>query len=144
MSAKRGGGSLDLALARAFIASIPTGRWAAYGDVAAAAGAPKGAQALGRWLATNETDVPPLLYRVIRSNGQVSPGYVSVAWPGLPDGPAGVEEKLRSEGVRFDARGRADQAQRWRHAHSRTRRGGHSRGRHAAKIDRMTAAALRD
>src|SRR4051812_10560988 len=113
MAAAAQGDSLDFDVARAFIASIPTGRWAAYGDVAAAAGAPSGAQALGRWLATNETDVPPLLYRVIRSDGRVSPGYVSVGWPGLPDGPPGVEWKLRNEGVRFDGRGRADQAQRW-------------------------------
>src|SRR4051812_2577195 len=98
MSAARRGDSLDFDTARAFIPAIPRGSWAAYGDVAAAAGAPKGAQALGRWLATNEIDVPPLLYRVIRSDGRVSPGYVSVDWPGLPDDPAGVENKPRSEG----------------------------------------------
>jgi len=108
--------------AREFIASIPRGRWAAYGDVAAAAGAPKGAQALGRWLATNEIDVPPLLYRVIRSDGSVSPGYVSVGWPGLPEDPTSVEKKLRSEGVRFDARGRADGSQRWTPDHWRRTR----------------------
>jgi alkylated DNA nucleotide flippase Atl1 len=122
MPRKHAGDSLDLSLARAFIASIPTGRWAAYGDVAAAAGAPKGAQAMGTWLATNAVDVPPLLYRVIRADGRVSPGYVSVDWPGLPDGPAGVEEKLRSEGVRFDDRGRADQHQRWTSTDWRTTR----------------------
>jgi alkylated DNA nucleotide flippase Atl1 len=122
MSRKRTGDSLDFSLARAFIASIPTGRWAAYGDVAAAAGASKGAQAMGTWLATNEVDVPPLLYRVIRADGRVSPAYVSVDWPGLPDGPAGVEEKLRSEGVRFDDRGRADQNQRWTPTDWRTTR----------------------
>jgi hypothetical protein len=35
------GGSLDFTVAREFIASIPTGHWSAYVDVAAAAGAPK-------------------------------------------------------------------------------------------------------
>jgi alkylated DNA nucleotide flippase Atl1 len=119
---KRGRDSLDFSLARAFITSIPAGRWAAYGDVAAAAGAPNGAQAVGTWLATNEIDVPPLLYRVIRADGRVSPRYISVEWPGLPDDPAGVEEKLRNEGVRFDNRGRADQNQRWTQADWRTRR----------------------
>ncbi len=107
------GDSLDFSIAREFIASIPQGRWASYGDVAAAAGAPGGAQAMGMWLATNEIDVPPLLYRVIRANGEVSPGYVSVNWPGLPDSPEGVRRTLSSEGVRFDDRGRADQRQRW-------------------------------
>src|SRR3954452_7570512 len=92
MPATRGGDSLDWDPARAFIASIPRGGWAAYGDVAAAAGAASGAQALGRWLATNEIEVPPLLYRVIRSDGTVSPGYVSVDWPGLPDDPGSVEK----------------------------------------------------
>src|SRR3954453_20189316 len=104
MRGTRAGGSLDWDLARAFIVSIPTGRWASYGDVAAAAGAPRGAQAMGHWLATNEIEVPPLLYRVIRSDGTVSPGYVSVDWPGLPNDPGGVEKKLRDEGVRFDDR----------------------------------------
>jgi len=113
MPVRSGGDSLDFSLAREFIASIPAGRWAAYGDVAAAAGAPKGAQATGTWLATNEIDVPSLLYRVIRADGSVSPGYVSVDWPGLPNGPAAVEARLRSEGVRFDDRGRASQEQRW-------------------------------
>ena len=120
MPARRGD-SLDFSLARAFIASIPTGHWAAYGDVAAAAGAPKGAQALGSWLATNEIDVPPLLYRVILADGRVSPHYVSVGWPGLPDDPGAVEKRLRIEGVRFDDRGRADQGQRWTPARWRQR-----------------------
>src|SRR4051794_33668483 len=114
MQGTRGGGSLDWDLARAFIASIPRGRWASYGDVAAAAGAPKGAQAMGTWLAISEIDVPPLLYRVIRSDGTVSAQYASVDWPGLPDDPLAVETKLRSEGVRFDHRHRAAQSQRWR------------------------------
>src|SRR3954451_9948820 len=113
------GDSLDFNIAREFIASIPIGRWSAYVDVAGTAGAPKGAQAMGRWLATNEDDVPPLLYGVIRADGRVSPGYVSVDWPGLPDDPAGVERKLRTEGIRFDDRGRADQRQRWTRAHWR-------------------------
>lgn len=123
MPAPRGGDSLDFDIARAFIASIPRGHWAAYRDVAEAAGAPKGAQAVGRWLATNEVDVPPLLYRVIRSHGRVSAGYVSVDWPGLPGDPGGVEQVLRNEGVRFDDRGRADQLQRWTPDHWRRTRG---------------------
>src|SRR4051794_13429412 len=121
MPARRSGDSLDFDIARAFNATIPRGRWAAYGDVAAAAGR-RGARSLGHWLGTNEIDGPPLLYRVIRSNGRVSRDHVSVDWPGLPDDPGGVEQKLRNEGVRFDERGRADQLRRWPPDHWRRTR----------------------
>jgi len=119
VSPRRQGDSLDFDAARRFIASIPEGCWASYGDVAAAAGAPRGGQALGSWLAHNEIDVPPLLYRVIKSDGRVSDGYRSVGWPGLPDTPADVWAQLTREGVSFDSRGRAGQRQRWSEGRAR-------------------------
>ncbi|MTD47289.1 hypothetical protein GKE82_24090 [Conexibacter sp. W3-3-2] len=106
------GNSIDFAVARAFIAAIPTGRWASYGDVAAAAGAPKGGQALGTWLARMETDVPSLVYRVLNRLGEVSPGWRSVD-PALPPTPEAVRERLVREGVRFDAQDRASPDQRF-------------------------------
>ncbi len=113
MPERRSGDSIDFGVARAFINSIPRGRWASYGDVAAAAGAPRGAQALGMWLARNEVDVPPSLYRVIKADGRVSAGYQSVDWPGLPETPADVRRLLIEEGIDFDSRGRAGRRQRW-------------------------------
>ncbi len=109
----RTGESIDFAVARAFIASIPMGRWTSYGDVAAAAGAPKVGQALGIWLAHNELDVPLLPYRVIKADGRVSEGYRAVDWPGLPATPADVQTRLTDEGVKFGSDGRASQRQRW-------------------------------
>jgi methylated-DNA-protein-cysteine methyltransferase-like protein len=119
MSARARGASIDFSIARAFIASIPRGCWASYGDVAAAAGAPRGAQAIGMWLAHNETDVPPLLYRVIKADGRVSAGYRSVDWPGLPETPEDLERILSEEGIEFDSGGCASQRQRWTAEHFR-------------------------
>jgi alkylated DNA nucleotide flippase Atl1 len=110
---RRQGDSIDFEIVRTFIASIPEGRWASYGDVAAAAGAPKGGQALGTWLSRNEQDVPPLVYRVLNRNGEVSPGW-RASEPSLPATPAEVQTKLAGEGVQFDASSnRASQDQRW-------------------------------
>lgn len=110
---RRGSGdSIDFDIVRAYIAAIPDGRWASYGDVAAAAGAPKGGQALGTWLSRNETDVPPLVYRVLNRHGEVSPGW-KAAEPTLPPTPDAVRQKLVGEGVDFDANGRASQDQRF-------------------------------
>lgn len=100
------GGTIDFDVVRAFIAAIPPGRWASYGDVAAAAGAPKGGQALGTWLSRNETDVPALVYRVLNRHGEVSDGWNAVD-PALPPTPQAVRERLATEGVAFDEHGRA-------------------------------------
>ena len=102
---------LDQELAKAFIASIPDGCWAAYVDVAKAGGSPKGAMGVGTWLSKKGDDVPHV-YRVLNAWGEVSEGWRAVS-PGLPPDPDGVRELLGREGVRFDAQGRADQAQRW-------------------------------
>lgn len=108
---RRAGDTIDFEVARAFIASIPSGRWSSYGDVAAAAGAPKGGQALGTWLARTENDVPPLVYRVLNRYGEVSEGWRAVT-PGLPRTRDDVQAKLSGEGVTFE-NGRASQDERW-------------------------------
>lgn len=102
------GGTIDFDVVRAFISAIPQGRWASYGDVAAAAGAPKGGQALGTWLSRNETDVPALVYRVLNRHGEVSAGWNAVD-PSLPSTPEAVRERLVGEGVAFDGQSRASQ-----------------------------------
>lgn len=111
-AARQAGDSIDFETVRTYIDSIPEGQWSSYGDVAAAAGAPKGAQALGTWLARNETDVPPKVYRVLNRHGEVSEGW-QAAEPSLPPTPQAVREKLSQEGVAFDGQGRASQEQRW-------------------------------
>jgi alkylated DNA nucleotide flippase Atl1 len=96
--------------AEAFIASIPTGRWSSYGDVAEAAGSPKAAQAIGNWLRSEETDLA-LVYRVLHGTGEVSKHW-KASDTALPPTPAEVREKLIGEGVRFEGP-KAHQAQRW-------------------------------
>jgi alkylated DNA nucleotide flippase Atl1 len=115
-SRREGGDTIDFEIVRAFIASIPEGRWSSYGDVAAAAGAPKGGQALGTWLSRNpvrrgEQDVPRLVYRVLTRHGEVSPGWRATE-PMLPPTPEAVQAKLAEEGVIFE-NDRASQDQRW-------------------------------
>ena len=110
-SVQRAGDRIDFNAATRFIASIPAGRWASYGDVAAAAGAPRGAQAVGTWLLTTEDDVPNV-WRVLRRTGEVSEGWKGEA-PGIPATPDDVRARLTSEGVTFDEAGRASQHQRW-------------------------------
>lgn len=102
---------LDHERAKAFIDTVPKGRWTAYVDVAAAGGSPKGAMGVGSWLANMDDDVRNV-YRVLNARGEVSPGWKAEG-PGLPPDPAGVRALLEQEGVRFDENARADQAQRW-------------------------------
>jgi alkylated DNA nucleotide flippase Atl1 len=102
---------LDHEAAKRFIASIPTGRWSAYVDVAKAGGSPKGAMGVGSWLSKRGEDVPRV-YRVLNALGEVSEGWTAVSIH-LPPDPDGVRELLRSEGIRFDENGRADPEQRW-------------------------------
>jgi len=102
---------VDLEQATEFIASIPRGRWSAYGDVAAAGGAPKAAMGVGAWLAKGSG--VPNVYRILNSAGEVSEGWKAVQ-ADLPPDPEGVRALLQSEGVLFDESGRADKEQRWR------------------------------
>ncbi len=110
-SSRSKGKSLDLQAARDFIASIPPGRWASYGDVAAAAGNPLAGQPIGTWLSNKGGDVPNV-YRVLNRFGEVSEGW-KAATPGLPPGPDDVRGLLATEGVHLDAAGRASKDQRW-------------------------------
>lgn len=95
--------ALDLNRARAFIAAVPKGRWAAYEDVATAAGSPRGAQAVGSI---------PHVYRVLRADGFVPEGF-RPAGPGVPANAAAVRNVLRAEGVSVDRDGRASPKQRF-------------------------------
>lgn len=98
--------------AKAFIASIPEGRWAAYGDVARAGGSPKGAMGVGAWLASPKTTDVPNIYRVLNAKGEVSLGWTATA-NHLPPDPAGVRDLLGKEGVVFNQGHEASAAQRW-------------------------------
>jgi alkylated DNA nucleotide flippase Atl1 len=102
---------LDQERAKRFIASIPDGRWASYGDVASAGGSPQGAMGVGSWLSSKGDEVTGV-YRVLNAWGQVSEGWKAAALD-LPPTPSAVRERLEHEGVTFDIDGRADQAQRW-------------------------------
>jgi alkylated DNA nucleotide flippase Atl1 len=104
---------LDFDQARTFVASVPPGNWTSYGDVAAAGGSPRAAQAVGSWLARHGDEVPGV-YRLINVSGEVSPGW-RPASADLPPDRGRVKARLETEGVRFDDRGRADPRQRWRY-----------------------------
>ena len=103
---------IDFARARAVIASVPAGRWTSYGDVAQAAGSPKGAQAVGQWC-RREGSTIPFVYRVLTSDGFVAEGFVA-AGPTVPDGEIEVRRVLEQEGVWIDGKGRAAARQRLR------------------------------
>jgi alkylated DNA nucleotide flippase Atl1 len=102
---------LDLAAAAEFLATVPTGMWTSYGDVAVAAGrSPNAAQGIAAWIGARGHQLSNV-HRVLNASGQISPGW-KPAGPGLPADAAQVEAKLRSEGIRF-VRGHADHRQRW-------------------------------
>lgn len=83
----------------ATVAAIPPGRWASYGDVAAAAGT--AAQPLGNHLSTK-----PVLnaHRVMKRDGSIAKNF---RWLD-PNESRGVWEVLEEEGLRFTASGKAD------------------------------------
>ena len=107
----RRGSSLDFERAGAFIGAIPTGRWAAYKDVAAAADNEDATQAVGDWIRRNG-DRLPHIYRVLLIDGFVADGYRPAGRHLRSDGVA-VRDVLRREGVAIDACGRADKSQRF-------------------------------
>lgn len=78
------------------VARIPEGRVSTYGDVAAAAGSPGAARAVGTAMRENQDDSCVPCHRVVRSDGTV----------GLyGSGAAGVAKKIRllaEEGVAVD------------------------------------------
>ena len=87
--------------------AIPHGSWTTYGDIAASIGVTGAAQSVAGVIAT-DTGVENA-HRVLRANGQVSPGWVNAAG----DGPAHARAMLEAEGVTFDDAGVADATRRW-------------------------------
>lgn len=92
----------------AVVRTIPPGRVATYGDVAAALGSPRVARHVGWALAAlggaDADDVP--WHRVLNARGEVSERSAR-----SPDGvgaPSPQRLLLEAEGVAFDARGRVD------------------------------------
>ncbi len=86
---------------RAVVESIPRGRVATYGQVAALAGLPGHARQVGYALNSlpEGSEVP--WQRVINARGEVSPRSVP-GWEGYQ------RKLLEEEGVAFDPRGRVD------------------------------------
>ncbi len=98
--------------AKAFIESVPAGRWTSYTDVAVAAGSPRGAQAIGKWLGLASWDPDVILvYRVLNKNGEISAGWGG-DHPGLPRTRDELRDQLAKEGIRFQD-GKASGDQRW-------------------------------
>jgi alkylated DNA nucleotide flippase Atl1 len=103
---------IDFRRAAAFVDAVPCGRWTSFGDVAAAAGSDKAAQAVGQWL-MREGDRFSAVHRVLRATGEISPGF-RPAGPAVPGDAAAVRALLEREGVHFSVDGRASAGQRFR------------------------------
>jgi methylated-DNA-protein-cysteine methyltransferase related protein len=87
-----------------YVARIPPGRVATYGDVARACGAPAGARAVGTLVARHSLEVPS--HRLVDATGRPSAAY--------PGGAERQLERLASEGVVL-TNGRVDlPGHRWR------------------------------
>lgn len=87
-----------------YVARIPPGRVATYGDVARACGAPAAGRAVGTLVARHSFEVPS--HRLVDAAGRPSAAY--------PGGPERQLERLAAEGV-GTANGRVDlSAHRWR------------------------------
>jgi len=104
--------SIDFVAARAFVESIPAGRWSTYQEIARAGGSPRGAMAIGNWLRTQGEDIPNV-WRVLNRRGEVSEGWAPKD-PRLPSDPEAVRGRLIAEGVHFDAHSRAAKHLVWR------------------------------
>ena len=98
---------LDKEALQIVCSTIPSGRWTTYGDIATAIGAPGAAQSVASVIATHSH--VENAHRVLRANGQVSPGWANAAG----DGPAHARAMLEGEGVTFDDTGVASPSQRW-------------------------------
>ena len=103
----------DFERAKPFISAIPCGRWSAYKDVATAAGNPDAYMAAGNDLRASNGTIDGY-WRVIHSDGSIADGFVAHA-VNLPRDPESARARLKSEGIRFDHRGRADKSQRFRY-----------------------------
>ena len=86
---------------RRIVRGCPRGKVVSYGGVAAMAGKPRAARAVGTLMSAlpDDSDIP--WWRVINSRGEVS-------MRGIGHGPAIQRKLLEREGVRFDRSGRVD------------------------------------
>lgn len=79
---------------RAVVASIPKGKIATYGQVAAMAGKPRAARAVGMIMSKNKDTKAVPCHRVVGSNGSLT-GYA------YGNGTLTKKQILEKEGVRF-------------------------------------------
>lgn len=77
---------------------IPRGRVMTYGQIAALAGRPRGARAVGFIAHYGDPGLP--WHRVVNRHGRVAPGY--------PGGMPAQADELRAEGIEVDADWRCD------------------------------------
>ncbi|MCQ0002970.1 GmrSD restriction endonuclease domain-containing protein [Streptomyces sudanensis] len=89
---------------RAALVAMPSGTWTTYGDVAELIGSHP--MPVGAHLGAHPSVIGA--HRVLTADGRVSAGF---RWPDGSDRPP-PRELLASEGVRFDASGRAHESQR--------------------------------
>lgn len=86
---------------------VAEGEWTTYGDVSIAVmGTPVGARGVGRAAATMPDF--PYPHRILMKGGEISPDWHSDDG----EGPEECRRRLEADGVRFDADGKADPAQR--------------------------------
>lgn len=78
----------------AYVSAIPKGKVSTYGHVAASAGHPGVARAVGNVLHTNKTPETVPCHRVVHTDGRLSENYAF-------GGPKLQKERLITEGVRF-------------------------------------------
>jgi alkylated DNA nucleotide flippase Atl1 len=99
---------VDRQALRAVCDAIPAGHWTTYGDLAATIGVPGAAQSVAGVIA-NDASISNA-HRVLRSTGQVSPGWRTIDGGG---GPEVARKLLEDEGMQFDAGDSADPSLRW-------------------------------
>jgi methylated-DNA-protein-cysteine methyltransferase-like protein len=87
----------------AVVRRIPQGKVASYGQVAALAGNPRWARAVGYALHRNPQPGVIPCHRVVMADGRMAPGFAF-------GGPDVQRALLEGEGVRFCADGRVDMA----------------------------------
>jgi methylated-DNA-[protein]-cysteine S-methyltransferase len=83
---------------------VPRGKVSTYGKIAARAGQPKGARAVGSALAANPFPLLIPCHRAVRSNGDLG---------GFQGGLEMKKALLEMEGVRFDGAGRVESSFLW-------------------------------
>lgn len=80
------------------VCAIPRGKVASYGQIAALAGYPRAARAVGRALHQNPRPGIIPCHRVVNREGRVAPGFAF-------GGPGVQRALLEEEGVRFNGEG---------------------------------------